>query len=388
MQAIINLMKKLMLLISAVIITAVFLLSKNVAFASEKGFTVIAGDKTYFFYGKQFSTYKGNLYINCLEGVVDGIFYDTAVFPTDASATFLPNGNSPFIYKEEIVGKGVDKERLILDIFNALQRSENKVVATFIPLYPTVTLSDVKKYTYKMAEFSTEYKFSSESRKHNISVAVNRINGTVIKSGEEFSFNKVVGERTEKNGFKVATVIENGEYLDGVGGGVCQVSTTIYNCALLSGLKVKERYPHSILPSYVEPSFDAMVSGNAFDLKFVNLTSGNVYIKAVANGEKISFVFYGEKPIATYQRVSKSVEIIPAPSVEIVEDSEMNAGDSEWVKLSKNGLKSEGYLKVLYADGREESVKLHTDNYKTVRGIMKVGTKVVDKAEIIRYDIK
>ncbi|MBO7187381.1 MAG: VanW family protein [Clostridia bacterium] len=381
-------MKKLMLLISAVIITAVFLLSKNVAFASEKGFTVIAGDKTYFFYGKQLSTYKGNLYINCLEGVVDGIFYDTAVFPTDASATFLPNGNSPFIYKEEIVGKGVDKERLILDIFNAIPRSENKVVATFIPLYPTVTLSDVKKYTYKMAEFSTEYKFSSESRKHNISVAVNRINGTVIKSGEEFSFNKVVGERTEKNGFKVATVIENGEYLDGVGGGVCQVSTTIYNCALLSGLKVKERYPHSILPSYVEPSFDAMVSGNAFDLKFVNLTSGNVYIKAVANGEKISFVFYGEKPIATYQRVSKSVEIIPAPSVEIIEDSEINAGDSEWVKLSKNGLKSEGYLKVLYADGREESVKLHTDNYKTVRGIMKVGTKVVDKAEIIRYDIK
>ncbi|MBQ3235526.1 MAG: VanW family protein [Clostridia bacterium] len=383
MQARKNVKSLFTILFSAVLCIAVFLSQTASASASGYSFTIEVEGKSYHLNGEEIGIYKGNRYIKCLEGVVDGIFYDTATFCKDASLTFTPNEIEPFKFSSERAGRGINKEKLIEDINSALKRGENFARASFIELFPSVTVEDLKKYTYKMAEFSTYYGSSGNSRKHNIKLAVSKINGTVLKCGEEFSFNETVGNRTEDNGFLSATVIENGEFSEGVGGGVCQVSTTLYNCVLTAGLKVTKRYAHSIQPVYVEPSFDAMVSGSAFDLKFINDTGGNVYVKAVADGNLVTFTLYGEKPSATYQRVSKTVEIIPAPEVEIIEDGELEVGVSEWVKFSKNGLKSEGYLKVIDANGNVSSIKLHTDVYKTVRGQLKVGTKAVDKEEII-----
>lgn len=111
------------------------------------------------------------------------------------------------------------------------------------------------------------------------------MNLTEIANGEEFSFNAAVGERTEERGYSTAKVIENGKFVEGVGGGVCQVSSTVYNCALLSGLTVTERHRHSLAVSYVEPSFDAMVSYSYADLRFYNDTGKSVFIVADADGE-------------------------------------------------------------------------------------------------------
>ncbi len=369
--------------LATVLFTVAFCFQSFTANATEKTFTISVGNKTYELSGKELGYYNGKVFIKCLDGVVDGIFYETAVFPVDATVKFSPNSNGVFSFTREKSGKGIDKEKLIEDINEALCKNIMEVKAPIVELKPSVTIEDLKKFTYKLASFSTYYAVSSENRKHNIKLASEKINGKILMSGEEFSFNKTVGERTEENGFLPATVIENGEFLEGVGGGVCQVSTTIYNCALLSGLKTTERHAHSLVPSYIEPSFDAMVSWKTCDLKFKNVTSGSVYIKAVADGDALTFTFYGEKPTAVYERVSEEHEVVFPPEIEIINDDKMPFGETLTIRQSKNGLKSSAYLFVTER-GVKRSIRLHTDTYKAVRGKIKVGTlSVVDKTNNI-----
>lgn len=386
MQATIKRLNYIISFIATVFLTVVFCLQSSV-YAKQPKLTVIAGDKIYTFIDKEFSHYNKKTYLNCLEGVVDKIYYDTLITPTDATLKFTPNSSVPFTIVKEKSGLSINRSKLIDDINYALNNNKAVVKANFITVDAEITKESLAKYTNVLATFSTNYEYSNENRKHNIKLATENINGYVIKSGETFSFNKIVGERSQANGFKDAVIIENGEYVQGVGGGVCQVSSTLYNTALLSGLKVTERFSHSILPNYVEPSFDAMVSGNFCDLKFENVTSGNVYIAGFASGSTVSFTFYGEKPNFSYQRESLIVgELTPLPD-EIIEDDSLFEGVTQVVKNSKSGIKSEGYL-LVYSQGKVvKRIKLHKDEYKSVRGVIKVGTKknsisgnIIDKA--------
>ncbi len=126
--------------------------------------------------------------------------------------------------------------------------------------------------------------------------ALSALDGIKLEPEETFSFNGIVGERSERRGYKVSKVINNGEYAEGVGGGVCQVSTTVYNAALISGLEIVERHRHTLLSGYVEAGFDAMVSYGGADLKIKNNTGGNVYILTDMSGDgKIRVIFFGVK---------------------------------------------------------------------------------------------
>ena len=363
------------LIFIATVFSAVAFFCFDNALAYAPTFTIIAKNNVYRFSGEELGFYSGRYYLKCLEGVVDGIYYDTLVAPVDATVNFNPINTNPFTFTPEKVGNGIDKQKLIDDINTALYGGKWHVSATFKEIKPQVTVSSLKEFTNHLSSFSTAYNFSTTSRKHNIKLAVDKISGCVLKNGETFSFNNVVGERTEENGFQNAVIIENGQFAEGVGGGVCQVSSTLYNAVLLSGVKVLERHAHSLQSSYVEPSFDAMVSGKVFDLKFINDTGGDLYIKGVANGNEITFTIYGEKPKFTYERLSVSIaEILPEED-EIVIDNDMCIGQTEVVKKAKNGLKSEGYLIVYRDNKRVKTIKLHTDVYKPIRGQVRVGNK-------------
>ena len=385
MQTIKNKLKLSLIFIVAVIFSATFF-NFQTALAENLSLTVYAGNRRYEFSGEELGYYNGRYYLKCLEGVVDKIYYDTLIAPVDAKVIFSPTKTEPFIFCHEKDGLGIYKQKLIDDINTALYGGKTKVLATFIPIKAKVMASELKKFTNLKSQFSTEYLYSSGERKHNIQLAVQKISGTVIKKGEVFSFNKIVGERTEENGFKNAVVIENGDYVDGVGGGVCQVSTTLYNCALLSGIKVIERHAHSLAPSYVEPSFDAMVSGSVSDLKFINDTGGDLYIKGVADGRRLTFVFYGEKSNTTYERVSVILaETLPIDD-EIVLDDDLYIGEKLLFRRAKNGIKSEGYLVCCQGDKIISKVKLHTDVYKPLRGIVKVGNKELENTDNLLID--
>ena len=235
------------------------------------------------------------------------------------------------------------------------------------------------------AQFNTSYSSSTEERKNNIFIASKSLNNILIAPNEEFSFNKTVGERTEKRGYKCAKIIVNGEFVDGIGGGVCQVSTTLYNAVLLAGLKIIEYHPHSLAVSYVAPSFDAMVNSGSADLRFINNTHNPIILSCVANGSVLSVKVYGQPMKEKLIRKSVILGEIPAPEYEIVTDvlgeyPDLFEGDSKIIKYSKAGLKSEGYL-CRVIDGKiKNERKIRVDTYSAVRGkIVKGATPRVEQ---------
>jgi vancomycin resistance protein YoaR len=169
-------------------------------------------------------------------------------------------------------------------------------------------MGELIKKTQLLYTFTTYFDGDNAGRAANIKLAAQKINGTILPAGESFSFNSVVGARTAQNGFNIAKIIEDGKYLDGVGGGVCQVSTTLYNAALLSGLEIVEYHPHSLSVGYVSPSRDAMVSGNYFDLKFKNNKLTPIYIRTNVDGGSVTCSIYGESDGFSYSYVSEVQE--------------------------------------------------------------------------------
>lgn len=234
------------------------------------------------------------------------------------------------------------------------------------------------KNLVKRAWFYTSYPTSTPERKSNIALACKALNNTLVDVNGEFSFNSTVGARTEKNGYKPSKIIVAGEFVDGVGGGVCQVSTTLYNAALLAGLKITECHPHSLPVGYIAPSFDAMVNSGWADLRFINDTHNPIIIKAYADGTTLKIEIFGEPLAVKYSRQSVVTGEIPAPQEQQVLDEKneypnLYQGEKFVVRYSKTGLTSEGFL-VKSKNGKTISVeKIRSDKYNAQRGLIILG---------------
>lgn len=331
---------------------------------------VEAMGKTYEFCYPEIDVYKGNLYLKNIEEVVDGIYYDTLKKAISARVKISPLEENPFKFTKDMDGKCIDKEDLVLKIQNALLKKEPFVKALQKPLKADITKEELEQSTYRRSLFSTVYPYSSSERKSNIELCANLIGGVMLMPYEVFSFNNVVGERTEERGFKSAKVIEKGKFVDGIGGGVCQVSTTVYNAALLAGLKVLERHNHSMLVSYVEPSFDAMVSQDYADLKFINDTGGIVFVTAYAKNDEIFVSVYGRKSEYSYNRISVVKEEILSGEPERVFSNEVSLGEEKFAVYPKNGAVSEGYLEKVKNGVVISKMHLSVDKYSPLKGLI------------------
>lgn len=299
----------------------------------------------------------------------------------DAQAHFSADG---FTYSKPQDGVSIDVDTL----FDAVIRSRGKRVVIDLPLIvdKAVTVSEVKANTVVRGSFSTTYYSSSANRCYNIGRATSVLNGITVRSGESFSFNDAVGERTEKNGYKNAKIILDGNYADGVGGGVCQVSTTLYNALLLAGFVPKARR-HSLVSSYVMAGFDAMVSYGSADLTFTNDTPHDVYIQGKVNGKSVTFTIYGEPN--GYQIKRENVEErTPFEVKEIVDKVKypelVYADQTKVITNGSDGVKTKSYLKY-YKDGKLVATKLiRTDSYKKVDKVIARGYLPCDQQPIPR----
>lgn len=301
-----------------------------------KSLTIIGADKKYVFSYPEIG-YKDNLqklvkavkkgnsytaevsfYLNGLSEISHCICDEQSRPVTEPYAIFNASG-TPFTYCAGSDGFKADRNKLVADVRASLSGGFCDVKVEYKTLKRTETLSAVKNKTRLISAFTTYFDSSNFDRAHNIRLAAATVNGTVLAPGEVFSFNGVVGERTADRGFKSAKIIEKGEFVDGVGGGVCQVSTTLYNAALLAGCQITEFHPHSLAVSYVPPSCDAMVSGTYYDLKFKNSLSEKLYIRAAAGKGYVTFYFYGKSDGAQYSYASRVTGNIPAPE-EVTDD--------------------------------------------------------------------
>lgn len=258
-------------------------------------------------------------------------------------------------------------------IFSVLIFTKLNQPAYAMPFYDLQPKTIVKR-----ASFYTSYPTSSDERKCNIALACKSLNNTLVDVNGEFSFNKTVGARTEKNGYKTSKIIVGGEFVDGVGGGVCQVSTTLYNAVLLAGLKVTECHPHSLPVGYVAPSFDAMVNSGYADLRFINDTHNPIIIKAFADGSTLRMEIWGEPLTVKYSRQSVVTGEIPAPTEQEMIDEKgeyptLYQGDRLVIRYSKTGLISEGFI-VATKNGKTVSIKkIRSDKYNAQRGLIIIG---------------
>ena len=246
-------------------------------------------------------------------------------------------------------------------------------------------------FTHKRSEFSTSIASSSSGRKYNIRKALNSINGTHLSKGEKFSFNNTVGKRTADRGYKNAKVILDGEFVEGVGGGVCQVSSTLYNAVLLAGLNVTQSQKHSQRVSYVKAGFDAMVNYGTSDLVFNNNTEGDIYILCKYTDSLITIGIYGaDMQNIKYDRQYEIVNQVSAGDIEIIHDIEGKYLDkvkykdeSFELKKARDGYTIKSYL-VKIIDGVEIDKKLlRTDKYLPQNSVIVYGA---EEREILYAD--
>ena len=218
--------------------------------------------------------------LNSILSQIAGYFKQS---PTNAIlAGFDPDASNPFTITPEVNGSYLDIDSAREEIMRRAAAGESgsyELTPTSVPA--NITKEDIRKQVTLLATGVTKVATTSpEGRNSNIGIAMQKINGTLLNPGSTFSFNSVVGKRTEDNGFVEAIEYVYGAEVPGIGGGVCQVSTTVYLAAVTANLEILQRSPHSMKVSYTELGQDATVSSNRLDLSFRNNTGGTLYITA------------------------------------------------------------------------------------------------------------
>ena len=286
-----------------------------------------------------------------------------------------------FTFAGEQTGIAINEEQLKSDIQSALSAKQfDKVI--------TVSASEVQpeystaaaKQKYKTIGTYTTNTTSNSKRNTNIRLAAAALNGTIVGPGQEVSFNDTVGQRTEAKGYQGAAAYNNGEVVQEIGGGVCQVSTTLYNAALKAGMKISMRRSHTFEPSYVTPGMDATVSWGGPDFRFINTSSSAIGIKASYSNQTVTVSIYGVPVLedgVTYSLEATKTETFDLPEPQYEEDQTLQPGQE--VVKSKGTQGSRWQVKlVVKKDGQViSSVVDHTATYKGHNPVIRRNTSGV-----------
>lgn len=241
-------------------------------------------------------------------------------------------------------------------------------------IQPEVTTGQISRWkiTGLMGEFTTYFNPDQTDRNHNIATAAGKLDGRVIEPGEIFSFNEVVGSRGIEQGYRMANVIVNNKLEEGLGGGVCQVSTTLYNAVLLADLAVEQRSSHSISVGYVPLGRDAAVAYDYLDLKFKNVLDSHVMIKTYVGSGSLTVKIYGAVDPAKEVQIKSWVANTIKPDTVYEIDPAVPPGAPKIVQEGANGYVAAAERLVLI-DGQEvRREPLSGSSYKTVEQIIVV----------------
>lgn len=279
----------------------------------------------------------------------------------------------PFtIYPEE---DGIDFDIESAKAILSEEKEEYEIPLNITKPGKTVKEIGTEAFPDLLATFSTNYKASNVNRTTNLKLAANKINGTVLLSNEEFSYNKVVGERSEKTGFKMAATYSNGQVVDGIGGGICQISSTLYDAVIMANLNVTERRNHQFVTSYLPAGKDATVVWGSQDFKFVNTRQHPIRIVATVESGVATLQIWGVREEVEYDISIETEKIATiAYTTQYVQDASLPAGQQKIVQAGSNGRKVEAY-KVTKLNGQIVSTTLLSrDTYNAMQRIVHVGT--------------
>ena len=227
---------------------------------------------------------------------IEKIYNEIYKEPVDAYYT-----QDPFaVYPSE---NGLDFAISLDEAKEMLLEDKSEYVIPLQTLYPNVTTNMIgtEAFPDMLSTYSTRYSTSDRDRTTNLQLAASKINGTVVMPGETFSYNQVVGERTIAAGYKEAPIYVEGEVVDGLGGGICQITSTLYNAVLYANLEIVERSNHQFVPSYVKASRDATVVYGSIDFKFKNNRNYPIKLVCSVSGGIAKFDIYGLRTDNEYE---------------------------------------------------------------------------------------
>jgi len=279
-----------------------------------------------------------------------------------------------------LLGQKVDVEQMVRDIIRLIPlQGRGYAPVTVIPQIPEVTTSVLRKQGVStlMAKFITQFNPYNKPRVENIRVASAQLDGTEIPPGEVFSFNDIVGPRTEERGYEEAIIIVGNDFVPGIGGGICQVSSTLYNGVLRANLPVKERRRHSLLINYVPLGLDATVAYDYIDFKFLNNTDGYIILKAEVAEDSLTIRLFG-RPVDVEVKLKSIVERkIPYQTI-VKEDPGILQGKTFTEQKGTNGYHVRVEKSVIKDGAALSTEVISEDRYPAKNEIIRVGTKEED----------
>ncbi|MFL0266728.1 VanW family protein [Candidatus Clostridium radicumherbarum] len=299
----------------------------------------------------------------------DPINASIIIDPTDTKITYYEG-------KDGIKVKTAELENNIKDSLLNNTNEDSSIKIPTAEVMPALTSDHLTNINSIISSFSTYYAESSYQRSNNIKLAASFINGKILMPGETFSFNDTVGERTKERGFLEAPVIVDNKVESGFGGGICQVSSTLYNAVLLAGMNATERTHHTLPSAYVKLGMDATVDWNNIDFKFKNTLEYPLLIDMSAKDGvlKVNLLSNSEASKKKYLLKNDIYETINS-STTLVNDSNLAIGSNKVVQNSYTGFKVK-VIRSTYDDGKLVSSEvISNDYYSPVNGVIKVGAK-------------
>lgn len=304
--------------------------------------------------------------------------YAKAMGQVGANATVTLEGNT-VVHQPAKVGRKLDVTATMKRLQEQLQEGKVETLELVIneSAQPTITDKDLVSITSILGSFTTYFDGSNTSRAHNIHLASQKIHQTFIPAGGIFSFNQVVGERTPEAGYDDAPVFMGGRLVPGIGGGICQVSSTLFNTALLSGMDIVERDTHFAPVSYIPVGLDATVAWGYIDFQFKNPYSHPIYVIAEEGAGYVTITILGAK-----EDVPRSVTItkgkeqkIPNKKIEKIDDTVKEETIEE---TGHEGISVDTTRTIVYGDGRSSTYTFNS-YYEPVDRVVITGPNVVKK---------
>ncbi len=279
--------------------------------------------------------------------------------PKNGDITSYDKESGEFVFGGSVAGYAVNAEATAQKVMASIKQHVYDATIECEGEKISASDSSIKDLYGTIGSFTTKTT-SNATRNKNVKLAAAAINGTVLQPGEEFSFNKTVGQRTEAKGYGAAGAYNNGEVVQEIGGGVCQVSSTLYNAVFRSGLTTTYRRSHTFAPTYVTPGADATVSYPGPDYQFINNSDHAIGIRAWYEDQTCNVQIYGVRVLPkgeSWELVCEKTADLPVPAPKIItpEEGSESAGSagSEW----------QAYKVIHKADGTTEKVKDHTAHY-------------------------
>lgn len=303
----------------------------------------------------------------------------------EAQVTGVDKDTHKLTFKNEVVGYVVDQPALINLIADAVKtNSKNPIEMPIIVTQPTLTAAMLQGQYVLRASATTDFSTSTSERKYNVRKGAGLINGSVLKPGDVFSTNDTLGVRSTGNGWKIANAYESGAVVPQAGGGVCQLSTTLYNAIVKGDLEVVYRRNHSMPVHYVKEGLDATINsvGNIIDFKFKNNTTSDIIIIGYTSGNKLTFEVWGipfatteydeikltSSLVSTESAPGEPVEIIVPVGTEKANGSLMVAGETYVAVTPRKGYVYQSYKNYYLAGTLVKKEKLAVSTYKAFQG--------------------